>query len=321
MNFFDYKRIAKYTKMAESLTKKIEDKRCPMTQNPTPKRTCQYRSRLHDANNLERAQKAMIALARAIDGGKEHPILDGITKSIIETYTRKGLKGGEYYDVIPADDYSNSSPAALVLRSLMEQSETTEDKAIKIEREKAQSIEDAIDKVRFVKIPGFFPTPKPVIDKMLDLADIYAGMSILEPSAGMGDIAEALKSFGHNPDVIEIRHSLREILKMKDFNIVGEGFLEYTRKAYDRIIMNPPFEKGQDIEHVVHAYNLLKSGGRLVAIMSEGTFSNSQRKFQDFRAWLGDVGYSEKLEQGSFTGKDSFRQTGAATRIVVIDKN
>jgi hypothetical protein len=50
--------------------------------------------------------------------------------------------------------------------------------------------------------------------------------------------------------------------------------------------MNPPFEKGQDIEHVRHAYDQLKPGGRVVAIMSEGPFFRSDKKATEFRDWL-----------------------------------
>jgi len=49
---------------------------------------------------------------------------------------------------------------------------------------------------------------------------------------------------------------LRKILEVKGFNVVGNDFLEH-KKSYDRIVMNPPFENFQDIDHVRHAYDLL----------------------------------------------------------------
>ena len=54
-------------------------------------------------------------------------------------------------------------------------------------------------------------------------------------------------------------------------------FLQTTGK-YDKIIMNPPFENGQDIDHIRHAYSLLNDGGRVVCIMSEGTFYRNDKK-------------------------------------------
>jgi predicted RNA methylase len=171
-----------------------------------------------------------------------------------------------------------------------------------------------------VKIPGFFPTPKPVVSEMMTMAGIEEGMSVLEPSAGKGDIADALKEAGTEPAVVEVVPSLQDILKLKGHKLVGSDFLEHAGK-YDRIVMNPPFEKGQDIDHVKHAYKLLNEGGRLVSIMSESPFFRSDKKATEFREWLESVGGTDqKLEDRAFTGKEAFRQTGVSGRLVVIDK-
>ena len=91
--------------------------------------------------------------------------------------------------------------------------------------------------------------------------------------------------------------------------------------SYNRILMNPPFEKGQDIEHVRHAYSLLAAGGRLVSVMSEGPFFREDSKAQGFRAWLSEVdATTEQLPEDAFQGADAFRETGVRTRLVVIDK-
>ncbi|MGI6129889.1 MAG: diguanylate cyclase domain-containing protein, partial [bacterium] len=170
------------------------------------------------------------------------------------------------------------------------------------------------------KIPGYFPTPKAIVEKMLEQADIQSGMSVLEPSAGKGNIADVIKEQHGNAKltVIESASILRELLELKGHNLVGDDFLEHEGE-YDRIIMNPPFEKGQDIDHVRHAYDLLKPGGRLVSIMSEGPFFRGDKKSKDFREWLDEIGgESEKLPEGAF--KSSERPTGVNTRMVVIDK-
>lgn len=171
-----------------------------------------------------------------------------------------------------------------------------------------------------VKIPGFFPTPRPVIDRMLEEADIQPGQSVLEPSAGKGDIADAIREHGVTPDTIEYSDTLAKVLEAKGYTPKVADFLEQTGQ-YDRVVMNPPFEQGQDIDHVRHAFTMLKPGGRLVAIMSEGPFFRSDKKATEFREWLDSVnGTSEQLPAGSFTGAEAFRQTGAATRLVVIEK-
>src|SRR5690606_5224314 len=108
------------------------------------------------------------------------------------------------------------------------------------------------------------------------------------PSAGKGNIADAIKEAEPQADldVIEINSRLRDILEAKGHNIVGYDFLEYNEAKYDRIVMNPPFEKGQDIDHVKHAYDLLKPVVRIVSIMSEGPFLRRDKKAAEFRDWL-----------------------------------
>ena len=65
----------------------------------------------------------------------------------------------------------------------------------------------------------------------------------------------------------------------------------------------------------------LASGGRLVAIMSQGPFFREDRKAKDFREWLDEVGgESEELPEDAFKGIEAFRQTGVRTRIVSIDR-
>jgi len=179
------------------------------------------------------------------------------------------------------------------------------------------------DKLIGTKLAGFFPTPRPVIERMLEEAQIHPGDTVLEPSAGKGDIADMIRQEHPEADlsVVEYAGQLRELLEAKGYELADSDFLEHQGR-YDRIVMNPPFEKGQDAEHVRHAYELLNPGGRLVAIMSPGPFQRQTAKDKAFREWFDDqdVMADEDLPAGSFTGSDSFRQTSVATKLVVIDK-
>lgn len=184
-------------------------------------------------------------------------------------------------------------------------------------RQQADPIKEMERELIGTKIPGYFPTPKQYSQEVVDRANIKPGMDVLEPSAGKGNIADEVPK-DVNLSVIEVNPSLREILTKKGYRLVGKDFLEHVGK-YDRIVMNPPFENGQDIDHVKHAYELLKPGGRIVAIMSEGPFFRSDKKATEFREWLESVGgISDKLPEGAF--KSSERPTGVNTRMVVIDK-
>ena len=113
------------------------------------------------------------------------------------------------------------------------------------------------------KLPGFFPTPRPVIERMLELAEVESKHRVLEPSCGKGDILDALKDEcpGIELFAIERNYTLSDVLSAKGHEVEFGDFLEHLG-TYDRIVMNPPFEDGQDIEHIRHAYSLLSPGGQ-----------------------------------------------------------
>ncbi|WP_127840982.1 DNA methyltransferase family protein [Burkholderia gladioli] len=169
----------------------------------------------------------------------------------------------------------------------------------------------------------FFPTPKDLAERMVGLAAVSPGDRVLEPSAGNGNIAVTIRRAGAEPDVAEISSQLREILQAKGFNVVGWDFTEVTdANGYDAIVMNPPFSNNADIEHVRHAYSLLRDGGRLVSIVGEGAFFRSGKTEVAFRAWLDEIGADvEKLPEGTFSDRQLMATTGADARLVVIRKS
>lgn len=168
------------------------------------------------------------------------------------------------------------------------------------------------------KIDGFFPTPETLAARLVEEAEIEEGNTILEPSAGLGHIAEQITAAHPNNHltVIEQFNSLAEVLEVKGFNTINGDFLEHTEK-YDRIIMNPPFENLQDIDHVLHAFDLLKAGGRLVAVMA-GNKDGERQKIKGFRSFVEKNGYCYKNEDGAFLS--SFRSTGVNTITVILNK-
>jgi hypothetical protein len=107
-------------------------------------------------------------------------------------------------------------------------SEYAKIRAAKTETNRAKVLERALigQKVGI----DFFPTPKSVAQDMVRKADIQPGMKVLEPSAGNGNIAEAIEAAGVAPDVVEMSASLREILDAKGFNLVGQDFAREWRR-------------------------------------------------------------------------------------------
>lgn len=102
-------------------------------------------------------------------------------------------------------------------------------------------------------------------------ADILPGMSVLEPSAGTGNLLKAIPE-GCEVVAVETVPALCDRLKAQGFQTLCADFLTTngTLGTFDRIIMNPPFENGSDIKHIEHAITKLKPGGRLVAICAGG---------------------------------------------------
>lgn len=176
--------------------------------------------------------------------------------------------------------------------------------------------------------PDYFPTPIDVVGLMLEYADIEDGMSILEPSAGSGHIANELRSRfpSSSIGVVEISGLLCRTLAAQDWRPVQADFLTWAPSTgpqqLDRIVMNPPFGcdgVGTDINHVKHAFELLAPGGRLVSLMSDGVFYRGDAKAQEFRAWLESLdGMDFELPEGAFLNGD--RPTSWAARVVVITK-
>lgn len=311
----------RFRKLADAQQKVIDDKRRPMTQNPTPKRRKEEMSRRIDANQLERVQGAMRAIADARYLGSLPGVLDNVrSKTQVEPLVRKRIDSCGYYDLFETSEYSDKSDAGVALQALLHAASDPIAAAAKVKADNLRRLEQSVD---FKPIPGFFPTPKPLVSLMIEAADVQPGDLVLEPSAGRGDIAdEVAKITGvSNVHTWEVNYDLRAILEAKGYRVAGDFLTEPSGTQFDKVLMNPPFERGQDIEHVRAAYYRIKQGGRLVAIMSEGSFSRSGCRETEFQYWLAAIGgVSEKNPDGGFTGKDASRQTGVATRMVVIHK-
>lgn len=163
----------------------------------------------------------------------------------------------------------------------------------------------------------FFKTPKEVVTQMISLAEIKRGEMLLEPSAGDGSILEEFPK--ENPYVaIELMEDNCNILRGKKFSVSTSDFLSWTpTDKFDKIIMNPPFTKQQDVKHVFHAWECLENGGRLVSVVSESPFFRENSLSSEFRDWL-DTNDAEVIDLDSGAFKES--GTMVKTRIIVVNK-
>lgn len=142
----------------------------------------------------------------------------------------------------------------------------------------------------------FYPTPESLAEKMIAKIDWRLVETVLEPSAGKGDLAYAVaekidyrrsgwhhkakdenekRSIIENADIdcIEIDPLLRNTLKGMGFRVIHDDFLSFeTQKRYSLIVMNPPFDRGA--EHLIHAIELQKHGGQVVCLLNAETLTN-----------------------------------------------
>ena len=159
---------------------------------------------------------------------------------------------------------------------------------------------------------GYFPTPAVIVDKMIALADLNRDHLILEPSAGQGHISDEIcKRLGlhtHEIMVCETLAENRHILKEKGYVVEDCDFFNFFKQCdyenirFDRILMNPPFERQEDIDHVTAAYGLLAPDGILVTIMSAGVIFRENKKTVEFRERIMDPHTTclEHLPSGAF---------------------
>jgi predicted RNA methylase len=173
-------------------------------------------------------------------------------------------------------------------------------------------------KVATAQDEGWFPTPAPVVARLIMLADLEPRMEVLEPSAGEGAIAKPAASWGCTVDCIELNPKRADVLRAAGFArwVANCDFLTVTpHPAYDRVLMNPPFAGKADIAHVRHALKFLRPGGLLVAVMGAGVSFRDDRATAGFRDLVGQAsGEMIRLPGGSFRESG----TGVGTVLVTI---
>lgn len=192
----------------------------------------------------------------------------------------------------------------------------------------------------------FYPTPLSLVEKMYNKINWHKVKSILEPSAGKGDIIKGLKNtfikeekekyskydlYNKTPkwnvsiDCVEIDPNLVAILKdekingtiLNAYNVTQADFLTWdTFSRYDLIAMNPPFAEGD--KHLLKAIELCRTGGQIVCILNAETLKNPyslirQDLIQQLEHYHADIEYL----QDEFI--DSEHKTDVEIALVYVD--
>lgn len=168
----------------------------------------------------------------------------------------------------------------------------------------------------------WYATPEPVGLFMVNLSGAHSGDDILEPSAGDGAIGRYMPSDA-SVTFIEPTDSLASRARMNNTNanVIVDNFENHESiNKYDAIVMNPPFGNGGSIaiKHLLKAFEHLREGGRVVALLPVG-------KMDELIAKYNRDGYFENIYTvAEFTLPSStFENAGTAvnTKIHVFEKH
>lgn len=150
-----------------------------------------------------------------------------------------------------------------------------------------------------------FFTPEELGKRVATVADVV-GCSVLEPSAGSGQLALACWLAGASTiDCIEQNSEHEQHLTSCGFgDVFIRDFLsvlpaDLDKEPYERIVMNPPFTRNQDIAHVLHALNWLAPGGILTAIMLNNQTRKGFEKIEAYDPGIEDVPRAAFKEAGT----------------------
>jgi len=159
----------------------------------------------------------------------------------------------------------------------------------------------------------FYPTRGDIRKTAVDLAEINEGHTLLEPSAGFGDLLEPVQE-GVNITAVEIHPVAAATLRAKGYETVQSDFLAIKQSAlpqFDRVIMNPPFSGSRWKIHLLHALNFIKPGGKLVAILPLSASSIVDNTL---------IGNKYDISFNHVSGRN-FENTLVNVTIVVIDRH
>ncbi len=177
-----------------------------------------------------------------------------------------------------------------------------------------------------------FSTPPATAFLIAHAAALRPGMTVLEPSAGTGNLASFARLLGgevHTNEIDPRRASLLRLLGFKPTAFDAERLdnLLPADLRYDAILMNPPFSAtGGRVEghsaafgarHVEQALLRLKPGGRLVAILGAGMSLQAPNA----RGWWEEVFASYRVRANLTMEGISYLRFGATVdhQLIVID--
>jgi len=164
----------------------------------------------------------------------------------------------------------------------------------------------------------FYPTPTEVINDMLNGYDVE-NKSILEPSAGKGNIIEILlQSNAKQVLYCEIDNNLSLMCQDKGGIFLNNDFLQTTKEQVshiDFIIMNPPFSKQK--EHIMHAWKIAPEGCSVLSLCNSDMFKGYGSRSLEILNIINE--YGDKVDLGNCF-KNAERYTDVYITLIKLKK-
>src|SRR5690625_1861973 len=164
----------------------------------------------------------------------------------------------------------------------------------------------------------FYPTPDHVIKWMAEDLDLK-NKTILDPSAGSGNILDYCAKHTDDLIAIEIEEAMCSILRDKGYRTFNRDFLTVSSNAFaalDIIIMNPACSR--DVDHILHAWEIAPDGCKVVALCNSETLRNPlYQKRQELLDLISNHGSYEELGN---VFSDSDRPTDVEVSLIRLSK-
>lgn len=175
----------------------------------------------------------------------------------------------------------------------------------------------------------YYPTPKPLATIMAQsiLKKVHGYYvkpgAVLEPSAGTGDLMDALYSLfdttaktqdswnALDVDCIEISDDCQAVLRNKGYRVIHDDFMSFeAHKHYDAIIMNPPFSSG--FKHLKKAIEVMHNGGIISCLLPAESIRNPHTREQAEM-----VDYLKRMDADIGYYKGAFEKSEHPTKVEV----
>ena len=184
-----------------------------------------------------------------------------------------------------------------------------------------------------LKNSTFYPTPPDLAKRMVEKIDLedktVYELNVLEPSAGSGDLIEALNKgrfdgfYGNgcfrDISAIEIDPELQATLRGKGIDVIDSDFMAYSgMDKFDLIIANPPFDDGD--KHLLKAIDILYRGQIIFLLNAETIRRPHTKTRQLLKRKLKELDADVEFIKDAFLNAERKTQVEVALVNIIVER-